>query len=84
MTDEKVTPTNNIVIPETLSQMQQRLIAEEIAAETAKEAEVEKCKKELTDRRNQIRNLVSKQQMFIEQQQSGQKTTACRTKGIRT
>lgn len=74
MTDEKVTPTNNIVIPETLSQMQQRLIAEEIAAETAKEAEVEKCKKELTDRRNQIRNLVSKQQMFIEQQQSGQQT----------
>lgn len=65
---------DDIVVPESLSDMEYRLRMQHIADEAAKETAIEKRNEELSASRDRIKNFVSQQQYFVQQEQSGQMT----------
>lgn len=65
---------DDIVVPESLSDMEYRLHMQHIADEAAKETAIEKRNEELSASRDRIKNFVSQQQYFVQQEQSGQMT----------
>lgn len=65
---------DDIVVPESLSDMEYRLRMQQIADEAAKETAIEKRNEELSASRDRIKNFVSQQQYFVQQEQSGQMT----------
>lgn len=65
---------DDIVVPESLSDMEYRLRMQHIADEAAKETAIEKRNEELSASRDRIKNFVSQQQYFVHQEQSGQMT----------
>lgn len=65
---------DDIVVPESLSDMEYRLRMQHIADEAAKETAIEKRNEELSASRDRIKNFMSQQQYFVQQEQSGQMT----------
>lgn len=65
---------DDIVVPESLSDMEYRLRMQQIADEAAKETAIDKRNEELSASRDRIKNFVSQQQYFVQQEQSGQMT----------
>lgn len=65
---------DDIVVPESLSDIEYRLRMQHIADEAAKETAIEKRNEELSASRDRIKNFVSQQQYFVQQEQSGQMT----------
>lgn len=65
---------DDIIVPESLSDMEYRLRMQHIADEAAKETAIEKRNEELSASRDRIKNFVSQQQYFVQQEQSGQMT----------
>ena len=65
---------DDVVMPESLSDMEYRLKMQKIAEESAKETAIEKRNAELSESRDRIKNFVSQQQYFEQQEKSGQLT----------
>lgn len=62
---------DDVIMPESLSDMEYRLKMQKIAEESARETELEKRNAELLESRDRIKKFVSQQQYFANQEQSG-------------
>lgn len=65
---------DDVIMPESLSDMEYRLKMQNIAEEAARETEAEKRNAELLASRDRIKKFVSQQQYFAQQEQSGELT----------